>query len=106
VALGNGHGSQQARALIQEASNSVQIPVNIQQDLLDVSGLGPKSFENCAAFCRVTGPEPLDATLVHPESYDLAGWLLKKMSWKLSETPQDIPLRRELCQNVWLLPLP
>jgi uncharacterized protein len=45
-------------------------PLRQRKDLLTVSGLGPKTFENCAAFCRVeNGPEPLDATLVHPESY-------------------------------------
>jgi len=69
-------------------------PLRERKDLLSVSGLGPKTFENCAAFCRVKGTEPLDETLVHPESYDLARWLLKKMSWKLSETPRDIPPKR------------
>ena len=59
-------------------------PLNGRNDLLKVAGLGSKTFENCAAFIRVTdGKEPLDATLVHPESYDLARWLLTKLKWKL-----------------------
>jgi uncharacterized protein len=70
-------------------------PLKERKDLLKVAGLGPKTFENCAAFCRVLGPEPLDATLVHPESYELARWLLKKFSWSLDETPTNIPPRKD-----------
>ena len=41
--------------------------------LLKVSGLGPKAFEQCAGFLRIReGKEPLDASSVHPEAYDLA----------------------------------
>jgi uncharacterized protein len=76
-------------------------PLRQRKDLLTVSGLGPKTFENCAAFCRVeNGPEPLDATLVHPESYDIATWLLNKFHWNLSQTPTNIPPKREW-NSVW-----
>ncbi|WP_209427511.1 Tex family protein [Pararhodobacter sp. SW119] len=41
--------------------------------LLKVAGLGPKAFEQCAGFLRIRdGKEPLDASAVHPEAYDLA----------------------------------
>ncbi|SMP35797.1 Tex family protein [Shimia sagamensis] len=41
--------------------------------LLDVSRLGPAAFEQCAGFLRITdGEEPLDASSVHPEAYDVA----------------------------------
>jgi protein Tex len=41
--------------------------------LREVSGLGPKTFEQCAGFLRIRdGNEPLDATGVHPESYAVA----------------------------------
>ncbi|MDQ2093579.1 Tex family protein [Rhodalgimonas zhirmunskyi] len=41
--------------------------------LLKVAGLGPKAFEQCAGFLRIAqGDEPLDASSVHPEAYDLA----------------------------------
>ncbi|MBK5926340.1 Tex family protein, partial [Rhodobaculum claviforme] len=41
--------------------------------LLKVQGLGPKAFEQCAGFLRIRdGKEPLDASAVHPEAYDLA----------------------------------
>ncbi len=41
--------------------------------LLKVPGLGPKAFEQCAGFLRIRdGDEPLDASAVHPEAYELA----------------------------------
>jgi uncharacterized protein len=41
--------------------------------LLKVPGLGPKAFEQCAGFLRLRdSSEPLDATSVHPEAYDVA----------------------------------
>ncbi|MEZ4404501.1 MAG: Tex-like N-terminal domain-containing protein [Kofleriaceae bacterium] len=40
--------------------------------LLEVGGLGPKAFEQCAGFLRIRGgAQPLDASAVHPESYPL-----------------------------------
>ena len=51
-----------------------------RKELLKVSKLGPKAFEQCAGFCRITGGnEPLDATAVHPESYKAARALLDMM---------------------------
>lgn len=43
---------------------------NSRKDLLKVAKLGPKAFEQCAGFMRITGGDPLDATGVHPESYE------------------------------------
>jgi uncharacterized protein len=41
-------------------------------DLLDVPGVGPKAFEQCAGFVRIRGgSHPLDGSAVHPERYDL-----------------------------------
>ncbi|MBQ8945243.1 MAG: RNA-binding transcriptional accessory protein [Lachnospiraceae bacterium] len=51
-----------------------------RSELKKVSKLGPKAFEQCAGFCRITGGrEPLDETSVHPESYDGARKLLAKI---------------------------
>ena len=48
-------------------------PFATRKDLLKVSRLGPKAFEQAAGFLRITGgAEPLDASSVHPEAYDLA----------------------------------
>lgn len=44
-----------------------------RKELLKVARLGPKAFEQCAGFLRIRdGEEPLDASAVHPESYDVA----------------------------------
>ncbi len=44
-----------------------------RKQLLKVSGLGPKAFEQCAGFLRISnGSEPLDTTAVHPETYKVA----------------------------------
>ncbi len=49
-----------------------------RKELTKVSGLGPKAFEQCAGFLRVSeGVEPLDNTAVHPESYVIAEGILK-----------------------------
>ena len=43
-----------------------------RRKLLDVAGLGPATFEQCAGFLRVRGSaQPLDASAVHPERYPL-----------------------------------
>ena len=50
-----------------------------RKELLKVAKLGPKAFEQCAGFLRISGgEEPLDNTGVHPESYQAARELLKK----------------------------
>ena len=48
-------------------------PFADRKALLKVAGLGPKAFEQCAGFLRITdGAEPLDASSVHPEAYGVA----------------------------------
>lgn len=48
-----------------------------RKELMEVRGLGPKTFEQCAGFLRVPeSSEPLDHTAVHPESYSVAKPLL------------------------------
>ena len=53
-----------------------------RKQLLKVSKLGPKAFEQCAGFMRISGgEEPLDATSVHPESYVAAKQLLNTLGY-------------------------
>lgn len=62
-----------------------------RSQLLKVGKLGPKAYEQCAGFMRITGGKnPLDATGVHPESYDAAKSLLNKLGYTL----QDVSERR------------
>ena len=55
---------------------------NTRKELLKVAKLGPKAFEQCAGFMRINGgSNPLDATSVHPESYDIAAALLSHIGY-------------------------
>lgn len=64
-----------------------------RKQLLKVAKLGPKAFEQCAGFMRIMGGEnPLDATSVHPESYEACGKLLKKLKLDVSSLASGIGL--------------
>ena len=55
-------------------------------ELLKVAKLGPKAYEQCAGFMRITnGKNPLDGTGVHPESYDATKELLAKLGYTLED---------------------
>ena len=57
-----------------------------RKELLKVAKLGPKAFEQCAGFMRITGgSNPLDATSVHPESYEAASKLLEKLGYSAED---------------------
>ena len=52
--------------------------------------LGPKAFEQCAGFLRIQGGKnPLDATSVHPESYQAAETLLARLGYHVAELSGD-----------------
>lgn len=90
-----------------------------RKQLLKVSKLGPKAFEQCAGFMRITdGDNPLDATSVHPESYEAAEGILKTLSWTMEdvrkaqaeaaknkgkakkEVPQKVEKQKEKSKNI------
>ena len=57
-----------------------------RRQLLKVPKLGPKAFEQCAGFMRILdGDNPLDATSVHPESYEAAKKLLDKLGLTMDD---------------------
>lgn len=57
-----------------------------RSQLLKVAKLGPKAYEQCAGFMRITdGKNPLDATGVHPESYKATELLLEKLGYTLED---------------------
>ncbi|MDD3206214.1 MAG: Tex family protein [Lachnospiraceae bacterium] len=57
-----------------------------RSQLLKVPKLGPKAYEQCAGFMRIKdGRNPLDATSVHPESYDACKKLLDKMGLTMED---------------------
>ena len=60
-----------------------------REQLLKVAKLGPKAYEQCAGFMRIPdGDNPLDATSVHPESYEAAEKLLEKMGLTMEDVKQ------------------
>ncbi len=67
----SGVGAGLAEAIV--AHRDANGPFASRRDLLKVARLGPKAFEQAAGFLRISGgKEPLDASSVHPEAYDLA----------------------------------
>ena len=67
-----------------------------RNQLLKVAKLGPKAYEQCAGFMRILdGDNPLDATAVHPESYEA----VMKMMDKLSFTMDDIKEAQKQTKN-------
>lgn len=67
----SGVGPGLAEAIV--AHRDANGPFATRRELLKVARLGPKAFEQAAGFLRISGgKEPLDASSVHPEAYDLA----------------------------------
>jgi uncharacterized protein len=65
-------------------------PFKTRQELLSVSGLGPKSFEQAAGFLRIrNGKHPLDGSAVHPERYSLVESIASDMGIPLEELLQN-----------------
>ncbi|MBR1759360.1 MAG: RNA-binding transcriptional accessory protein [Lachnospiraceae bacterium] len=63
-----------------------------RRELLKVPKLGPKAYEQCAGFLRIRGgSDPLDATSVHPESYDAAKAILSKCGYAPEDVRGGIP---------------
>jgi len=72
-----GLGPKLARSVV--AWRDEHGPFARRKDLLKVPGLGPKSFQQAAGFLRIReGREPLDATAIHPESYEVARAVLER----------------------------
>jgi uncharacterized protein len=57
-----------------------------RQELMKIKMLGDKAFEQCAGFLRISdGENPLDKTAVHPETYEIAEKLLKKLGYTIED---------------------
>jgi uncharacterized protein len=74
-------GLNQLMALRVVAHRETNGPFRSRRDLLKVSGIGPATFTQAAGFLKVqAGEEPLDVTWIHPESYEPARKILKRLS--------------------------
>ena len=72
----SGLGKSLAEAIV--AHRNAQGAFKTRKELLKVSRLGPKAFEQAAGFLRIpNGTEPLDASSVHPEAYGVATKIVK-----------------------------
>lgn len=80
-----------------------------RKELLKVAKLGPKAFEQCAGFMRITGgSNPLDSTSVHPESYNIATALINRLGYntddiangKLKNISKDIKDVKSMAQEL------
>ena len=68
-----------------------------RKELLKVAKLGPKAYEQCAGFLRINdGTNPLDATSVHPESYEAAEKLLDKLGYTAADIKKVQAEQKEL----------
>ncbi|MCO4781600.1 MAG: helix-hairpin-helix domain-containing protein [Candidatus Cloacimonetes bacterium] len=74
--------------------------IGSRKELLKVKGLGPKAYELCAGFLRVPqSKNPLDDTIVHPESYVLSQELLAKVNVSLKDFANNKSEIRKLLET-------
>jgi uncharacterized protein len=74
-------------------------PFRRRAELLEVTRLGPKAFEQCAGFLRIRGGDhPLDASAVHPERYAV----VERMAKDLGVAVADLVAQRELLRRIEL----
>ncbi|MBC7710764.1 MAG: RNA-binding transcriptional accessory protein, partial [Rhizobacter sp.] len=67
-----------------------------------VSGIGPKTFEQCAGFLRIQGgTNPLDASAVHPESYALVQKIIERVNKPLSELLGNVTALKAVSANAF-----
>lgn len=72
-------------------------PFKQRKELLAVAGMGPKTFEQCAGFLRVMdGAEPLDASAVHPESYEWVYAIARRFERSVSDIIGDTAFLKSL----------
>ena len=65
--------------------------------LRDVPRLGPKAFEQCAGFLRIKdGPQPLDGSAVHPESYPVVDAMAAELDCTVDDLMKNEALRRRI----------
>jgi uncharacterized protein len=93
----SGIGETLARNIV--AFRAAHGPLRARHDLLKVPRLGPKAFEQAAGFLRIRGgANPLDASAVHPESYDV----VERMADDLGVDVASLVGRPDLVQRLQL----
>ena len=68
-----------------------------RKDLMKVSGMGPKTFEQAAGFLRIRGAvNPLDASAVHPESYGVVEAMARDLGCTVADLMSNTDLRNKI----------
>ena len=104
-----GLGPRTAQAIVDR--RSAKGPLRSRKDLLDVAGLGPKTFEQCAGFLRIRDAKnPLDNSSVHPERYPLVAKMARDLGTSVgalvgSERLNELTLTRYTSDDVGLATL-
>jgi len=72
-------------------------PFKARTELMDISGFGPKAFEQAAGFLRIVNAEnPLDKSAVHPESYHIVERMAKDLKCSVEDMIANENLRKRI----------
>ena len=94
----SGLGPQLAGNIVQHRNENG--PFKSRAELKKVARLGPKAFEQAAGFLRIRGAKnPLDASAVHPERYDIVKQMAKDLNCTVADLVNDPSLRRRIDVN-------
>ncbi|MER9471197.1 Tex family protein [Mesorhizobium sp. M0520] len=97
----SGLGASLAEAIV--AHRDASGPFASRRELLKVSRLGPRAFEQCAGFLRIpNGSEPLDASAVHPEAYGVAKKIVAACGRDVRSLMGDSAALKELDPRVFV----
>lgn len=79
------------------AHREINGPFKNRQEFKDVVGVGPKVFEQAAGFLRIHGGDnPLDASAVHPERYEVVNQMAKDLDCSVSDLIKDSVIRKKI----------
>lgn len=104
-----GLGPRTSSAIV--ARRTAKGPLTSRKQLLDVAGLGAKTYEQCAGFLRIRGARnPLDDSSVHPERYPLVAQMARDLGTTVgslvgSDSVGDVQLSRYTSEDVGLATL-
>ena len=97
----SGLGTSLAQAVV--AHRNQNGPFKTRKELLKVSRLGPKAFEQSAGFLRIRdGKEPLDASAVHPEAYGVAKKIVEACGRNVRSLMGDSAALRALNPSIFV----
>jgi len=78
-------------------------PFKAREELLEISGFGPKAFEQAAGFLRIRdAANPLDRSAVHPESYHIVQKMARDLKAAVEDLMQDETLRLRIDLNIYV----